>query len=282
LGFHRIFTDRRLIHLARGRRRAAMSAGHPQPPGLDTSMPTAIEIDGLCARYGRVDVLRDIALNVHEGEILGLIGLNGAGKTTLLKAILMLVVPAAGRVLLFGQPHDQPGARARLAYLPEIFQPPSHLCGHDFVRLSLAFYRERVTRAVSCVLAEELDLDPAALRRPIRSYSKGMAQKLGVLATLLTGRPLLILDEPMSGLDPKARILLKRQLVAARARGRTILMSSHVLADHDELCDRVAVIHQGELGYVGSPAGLKESQGAPTLEMAFLAAIERDRSAARS
>jgi len=257
-----------------------MSAGHPQPPGLDTSMPTAIEIDGLCARYGRVDVLKDIALNVDEGEILGLIGLNGAGKTTLLKAILMLVLPVAGRVLLFGEPNEHPGSRACVAYLPEKFQPPSHLSGHDFVRLSLAFHGERVRRAVSCALAEELDLDPAALRRPIRSYSKGMAQKLGVLATLLTGRPLLILDEPMSGLDPKARILLKRQLVAARARGRTILMSSHILADHDELCDRVAVMHQGQLGFVGSPAGLKQSQGAPTLEMAFLAAIERCRPAA--
>lgn len=242
-------------------------------------MSNAIEIAGLCARYGRDEVLKDIALQVHEGEILGLMGLNGAGKTTLLKAILMLVVPAAGTVLLFGQPHDQPSSRSRLAYLPERFQPPSHLCGHDFVRLSLAFHRERVSRAVSCALAEELGLDPAALRRPIRGYAKGMAQKLGVLVTLLTARPLLILDEPMSGLDPKARSLLKRQLAAARARGRTILMSSHVLADHDELCDRVAVIHQGQLGYVGSPAGLKESEGAPTLEMAFLAAIERYRPA---
>jgi ABC-2 type transport system ATP-binding protein len=107
-----------------------------------------------------------------------------------------------------------------------------------------------------------------------------MAQKLGVLATLLTDRPLLLLDEPMSGLDPKARILLKRQLSAARASGRTVLMSSHILADHDELCDRVAVLHHGRLGFVGSPAGLKASQGAATLETAFLAAIEAPRPAA--
>jgi ABC-type multidrug transport system ATPase subunit len=244
-------------------------------------MPGAIEVAGLYARYEQIDVLEDITLEVHEGEILGLIGLNGAGKTTLLKAILMLIAPVAGSVLLFGQPHDQPSSRARLAYLPEKFQPPSHLCGHDFVRLSLAFYGERVSRAVTCALAEEIDLDPAALRRPIRSYSKGMAQKLGVLATLLTGRPLLILDEPMSGLDPKARVLLKRQLAAARARGRTIFMSSPILADHDGLCDRVAVMHRGRLGYVGSPAGLKESQGAATLETAFLASIEPTRAAVR-
>jgi ABC-2 type transport system ATP-binding protein len=238
-------------------------------------MPPAIAIAGLCSRYGGSDALQDITFDVRQGEILGLIGLQGAGKSTLLKSILMLVVPTAGSVHLFGQPHDQPGSRAQLAYLPEKFQPPSHLAGHDFVRLSLAFYGQRVRRAAVCGLAEELDLDPAALRRPIRSYAKGMAQKLGVLATLLTDRPLLILDEPMSGLDPKARALLKRQLGAARTRGRTILMSSPILADHDQLCDRVAILHQGRLGYVGSPAGLKESQGAPTLEAAFRAAIER-------
>jgi ABC-2 type transport system ATP-binding protein len=197
-----------------------------------------------------------------------------------LRSILRLVVPAAGSVHLFGQPHDQPASRTQLAYLPEKFQPPSHLPGYDFVRLSLAFYGRRVRRAVVSGLAEEIDLDLAALRKPISSYSKGMAQKLGVIATLLTDRPLLILDEPLSGLDPKARILLKRQLGAARASGRTILMSSHILADHDELCDRVAVLHGGRLGFVGSPTGLKESQGAPTLETAFLAAIEAPRSAA--
>ncbi|HEX5077999.1 MAG TPA: ABC transporter ATP-binding protein [Geminicoccaceae bacterium] len=240
----------------------------------------AIEIVGLCSRYDGADALRDISLCVHQGEIFGLAGLDGAGKTTLLKSILRLVVPAAGSVHLFGQPHEQPGSRTQLAYLPEKFQPPSHLPGYDFVRLSLGFYGRRVRRAVVSGLAEEIDLDPAALRKPISSYAKGMAQKLGVLATLLADRPLLLLDEPMSGLDPKARLLLKRQLLLARGRGRTILMSSHILADHDELCDRVAVLHHGRLGYVGSPAAFKESQGAPTLETAFHAAIERPRWAA--
>lgn len=243
-------------------------------------MPHAIEIAGLCSRYGGTAVLEDITLNVRQGEILGLAGLDGAGKSTLIKSILILVAPVAGSVHLFGETHEQPSSRAKLAYLPEKFQPPSHLPGHDFVRLSLAFYGRRVRRAVVCGLAEEIDLDPAALRRPIRSYSKAMAQKLGILATLLTDRPLLILDEPMSGLDPKARSLLKRQLAAARARGRTVFMSSHILADHDGLCDRVAVLHQGRLGYVGSPTGLKESQGAPTLETAFRAAIETPQPAA--
>jgi len=236
--------------------------------------PAAIEIHGLCTRYGRSEVLHGVTLTVQAGETLGLIGLNGAGKTTLLKSILMLAAPAAGSVRLFGAAHEAPASRARLAYLPERFQPPGHLTGHDFLRLSLAFHCLKANAAAAAALAAELDLDPLALRRPVRSYSKGMAQKLGLLATLLTDRPLLILDEPMSGLDPKARRLLKRQLAACRERGRTIFMSSPILADHDELCDRVAVLHRGVLGFVGAPAALKQRWHAATLESAFLAEIE--------
>jgi ABC-2 type transport system ATP-binding protein len=102
-----------------------------------------------------------------------------------------------------------------------------------------------------------------------------VAQKLGLLATLLTERPLLIVDEPMSGLDPKARARLKQQLATYRGHGRTILMSSHIPGDHDGLCDRIAVLHRGALGYVGPPAALKQRWQAPTLESAFLAEIER-------
>jgi ABC-2 type transport system ATP-binding protein len=234
----------------------------------------AVEVEGLGTRYGPTPVLADVTLAIRQGETVGLIGLNGAGKTTLLKSILMLVAPHAGTVRLFGEPHHLPSSRARLAFLPEEFQPPGHLFGYDFVGMTLAFYRTRSRRAATCAMAEGLDLDPQALDRRIRTYSKGMAQKLGLLATLLTDLPLLILDEPMSGLDPKARILLKQQLSGYRRRGRTIFLSSHILADHDELCDRVAVLHRGRLGYVGSPHDLKNRQRTATLESAFLAEIE--------
>ena len=234
----------------------------------------AILIEGLATCYGSTRVLTDVTLSVLPGETIGLVGLNGAGKTTLLKSVLMLVAPSAGTVQLFGECHRNPASRAQLAYLPERFQPPGHLTGHDFIRLTLAFHRRRVSRAAAALRAEELALEPLVLTRPIRSYAKGMVQKLGLLTTLLTERPLLILDEPMSGLDPKARTRLKQHLAAYRARGRTILMSSPIVADHDALCDRVAVLHQGRLGYVGSPAALRQRQGAATLEAAFLAEIE--------
>jgi ABC-2 type transport system ATP-binding protein len=234
-----------------------------------------VEIEGLRTRCGEAAGLEDITLTVRAGEILGLLGLRGAGKTSLLKAVLMLVDPAAGTVRLFGEAHHRAGARSRLAYLPERFQAPGHLSGHEFVRLTLAFHGCQMRRARIAALAEELELDPSALTRPIRGYAKGMAQKLGLLAMLATDLPLLLLDEPMSGLDPKARLLVKRHLAAYRSRDRAILLGSHMPADHDGLSDRIAVLHRGRLVDVDAPASLQARYGAPTLHSAFLAAIER-------
>ena len=131
-----------------------------------------LEIEGLrLSRAAEAD-LEDITLTVRAGEIFGLLGLRGAGKTSLLMAVLRLVQPAAGTIRLFGAAHGRPGARARLAYLPERFQPPGHLSGHDFIRLTLAFHGREMRRARVAVLAEQLGLDPSALPRPIRSYPK--------------------------------------------------------------------------------------------------------------
>ena len=231
----------------------------------------AIEIDRLCASYGAAPVLEDITLTVRRDEIFGLLGVNGAGKTSLLRSLLMLATPSAGTIHLFGEPHDQASARSRLAWLPERFQPPGHLSGRDFVNLTLAFYGCAAKRAQIAARAEALELDPHVLARPIGDYPKGMVQKLALLALFLTDLPLLVLDEPMSGLDPKARTLAKRQLAAERARGRTILLSAPIPADHDQLCDRIAILHQGRLSYVGTPGELRARTGAPTLASALLA-----------
>jgi ABC-2 type transport system ATP-binding protein len=192
---------------------------------IETAAP-AIEVDRLRMRYGDAVVSDEITLTVAREETFGLLGPNGAGKTTLLKTILMLTAAQAGVVRLFSEPHHRAGARSRIGYLPERFQPPGHLSGYEFVGLTLALHGRRARRAQTAVMAEQLEIEPGALRPPIREYPKGTAQKLGLLALLLTDLPLLVLDEPMSGLDPKARLVVKRHLAAYRARGRAILLSS--------------------------------------------------------
>ena len=234
----------------------------------------AVEIEALWTRYGETQVLKDVTLAIDAGEIFGLLGPNGAGKSTLLKAVVRLVEPEAGTVRVFGAA-GHPAARCHLAYLPERFQPPGHLPGRDFLRLALAFHRCPARRAPILALAQSLELDPAALDQPISCYAKGMAQKLGILATLLTDRPLLVLDEPMSGLAPAARRLVRQQLAAQRERGRTVLLSSPIPADHDQLCDRIAIMDRGRLADVGAPGELQARYGAPTLATAIRAAIER-------
>ncbi|HIJ38902.1 MAG TPA: ABC transporter ATP-binding protein, partial [Rhodospirillaceae bacterium] len=192
-----------------------------------TERPMVIE--GLCAGYGKKTVIRDIAFSLDPGEIFGLIGLNGVGKTTLIKAILGLS-QAEGLVQLFGRPAGPPASRRQLAYLPEKFQPSPLLKGWEFLELTLAYYNRKLERDLAAKLCAGLDLDAAALDRSGRSYSKGMGQKLGLLGTMLTGLPLLILDEPMSGLDPRARIMLKDRLLEYRGDGNAVFFSSHLLA----------------------------------------------------
>ncbi len=236
-------------------------------------MTLPLEIRGLSAGYGRKTVIRGIELSVEPGEVFGLIGLNGAGKTTLIKAILGLS-RAEGQATIFGLPYGPPAGRAQLAYLPEKFQPSPLLKGWEFLSLTLAYYRQKLDREAALALCRGLDLDLAALDRGGRTYSKGMGQKLGLVATLLTGLPLLILDEPMSGLDPRARIMLKDRLLEYRGSGKTVFFSSHILADIEEICDRIAVMHGGRLIFLGRPAELLERAGGVNLERAFLAAIE--------
>ena len=237
-----------------------------------TSLP--LHVAALAAGYGKKNVIADISFSVDRGEIFGLIGLNGAGKTTLIKAILGLS-RCDGEATIFGLPAGPPAGRANLAYLPEKFLPSPLLKGWDFLSLTLAYYKRKLDREAALALCQGLDLDTEALERSGRTYSKGMGQKLGLLGTLLTGLPLLILDEPMSGLDPRARIMLKDRLLEYRGRGHTVFFSSHILADIEEICDRIAVMHQGELVFIGRPSELIGRNDGVNLERAFLSEIGR-------
>ncbi len=230
-------------------------------------------VDHVTKHYAAQCVLDDVSLHLAAGEIFGLIGLNGAGKTTLIKIILDLTRAGKGNVRIFGHDARQVEARSNLSYLPEKFQPSRYLKGKEYLSLSLSYYGRSFDETTAHAGAAALDLVPDKLDEKVGGYSKGMGQKLGLVGAFLIDAPLLVLDEPMSGLDPSARIKLKDQLMRLRARGRSVFFSSHILSDIDEICDRIGVIHQGKLIFTGTPREFKQSYGDAILERAFLKAI---------
>lgn len=232
-------------------------------------------VEGVNVAYGAAQVLKNISLTVRAGEMFGLIGLNGAGKTTLIKAALGLRPPDSGKILLFGRDPADPEARKRLSFLPERFEPPWFLSGMEFLQFSMNLYGRDFDETEMTRSAERLALDPSALGRRVQTFSKGMRQKLGLMAAVLTGCDLMILDEPMSGLDPLARARVKDLILECKVQGRTVFLSSHILADMDEICDRVAIMHEGVIGFTGTPAAFKTMMACDNLERSFLHFIEK-------
>ena len=233
-----------------------------------------LQITDVSTGYGKKQVLRSVSLSVKPAEVFGLIGLNGAGKTTLIRSILGLRA-AQGSIAIFDESASTHAARRHLIYLPEKFQPSSQLIGWEYLKILLSYFDQRLEETRGREIAIALDLDPTALDRRVRTYSKGMGQKLGLLGTFLVRTPLMILDEPMSGLDPRARALLKDRLIQTKRDGRSIFFSSHILSDIAEICDRIGVLHGGKIVFLGQPAELVARHGAASLERAFLAAIDQ-------
>jgi len=212
-----------------------------------------IEIEHLSKTYrGRrgkvVAALKDLSLTVAPREVFGFLGPNGAGKSTTIKTLVGQIRPTNGTASLFGQPTGAAGTRLRVGYLPE---NPTF---YDF--LTAQEYLEMVGRvfgmtgeSISSESERVLDLMTLteAARRPIRGYSKGMVQRLGIAQTLLHDPDLLILDEPMSGLDPVGRALVKQIILDLKQQGKTVFFSTHVIADVEAVCDRVGIIAAGQM-----------------------------------
>ena len=234
----------------------------------------ALRFSGVAKKYGGAPVLRDVTFDVATAEFFGLVGVNGAGKTTLLKCLLDFCDTGGGKIEIFGTSQRLTAARRRLAFLPERFNPPYFLTGEDFIRYVLDLQSVAYDRDAAGHMLRAFDLDLRALKQPVRSYSKGMTQKLGLVACFLSDKDLFILDEPTSGLDPKARALFKSHLRKIKAQGRTVFFTSHSLADVAEICDRMAVIHAGCVCFTGTPAGLCRQFATDDIEEAFLRCVD--------
>ena len=234
---------------------------------------TAIQINKLSKSYGVHNVLSEINLSVPAGEFIGLVGVNGAGKTTLIKCMLDFCLLTSGAIEIFGVRHEKTNARERLIFLPEKFMPPYYLTGRDFLHYMANLHGREYNEVKTTELLKILDLDSSALAKSVRQYSKGMAQKLGLIACLLSDKDLFVFDEPMSGLDPKARAYLKHYLLELKQAGKTLFFSTHLLADVDALCDRVAILHAGKIHFIGTPQACCQEYKTDDLEQAYLACV---------
>lgn len=233
-----------------------------------------ITVSDINKSFKNQGVLKKLSFQVKKGEIYGLVGLNGIGKTTIIKIILGLLNQDSGNVQLFGKVNVDKEAKKNITYLPEKFMPSQFLKGHEFLELASGYYQKDYEADHAIELCKKLDFDPAALDKKISSYSKGMGQKLGLVSVFLSKSPLLILDEPMSGLDPRARIHLKDLLNEYRDQGNAIFFTSHILADIEEICDRIGVLHKGVISYEGTVEKFIKTYKTKNLEQAFLNAIK--------
>jgi len=222
-------------------------------------MAAAISIQGLTKKYldvwnkSEITAVDNLTLNVEEGEIFGFLGRNGAGKTTTIKMLLGLIFPTAGTAEVLGKPLGDITAKARLSYLPEEAYFYESMSGWDILDFYARLFRisepERSKRIQQAL--ETVYLDPKAWKRPIRGYSKGMRQRIGIAQALINDPKLLFLDEPTSGLDPIAHAELRDIIVNVGRQGKTVFLSSHQLPDVELVCTRIAIIHRGKLLTVG-------------------------------
>ncbi|MEZ5932849.1 MAG: ATP-binding cassette domain-containing protein [Alphaproteobacteria bacterium] len=207
----------------------------------------ALSVEALTCRYGDVVALDGVSMVLAPGEILGVTGAPGAGTSTLIKAIVMLVAPQGGRVLIMGKPHDLASSRSHIAYLPETIRPPGHLAGHDFIAMASTVQSGTGEDVDIKSLAGDLAFDPALLAYPIRRYAKEDVQKLGLIAAFSTGRPILLLDRPMLDLEPSACAGLRHRLKTHAAKGGAVLIGSHAIEDHQNVADRLIMLKDGSL-----------------------------------
>lgn len=241
-------------------------------------MSAILRTEQLRVEYGSADsqknrkvALHGLDLEVRAGEVFGFLGPNGAGKTTTMNVLLGFVPPTSGSASLFGIDVRQPIARQRIGYLPELTYYYKFLTAEELLRfyakvfgLSRSETDRRIEKLISLV-----ELGHAA-KRPIKTYSKGMQQRIGLAQALINNPDLLILDEPTSGLDPLGRMKVREIIQRLKNEGKTVFFSSHEMGEVETVCDRVAILHQGELKAEGRVRDLVAKHQADNLEQVFL------------
>ncbi len=214
-----------------------------------------VQIEDLRVSYGDVRAVRGISFEIPKGDVFGFIGPNGAGKSTTIKVLATLLKPYSGRVRIDGidVPRHPMAIRRRIGYMPDFFGVYEDLSAREYLHFFAAAFqipRSRRTRTIGDVL-DLTDMTDKA-EEPVDSLSRGMKQRLGLARVLLHDPDLLLLDEPASGLDPRARIEVRELLKALQGMGKTILISSHILHELAQLCTRIGIIEAGKLVAAGS------------------------------
>jgi ABC-2 type transport system ATP-binding protein len=197
----------------------------------------------------KVTALHGISLQVMQGEVFGFLGQNGAGKTTTMKIMMGLGRPTSGTVTLLGRPHDDVAVRAQIGYLPEHPYFYDYLTASEFLRLYARLFG--LSRFDPLPLLKQVGLEEA-LHQRLRKFSKGMLQRIGIAQAMINSPALLVLDEPMSGLDPVGRRQVRDLISRLKEEGKTVFFSSHIISDVETLCDQIAILHKGAIRVRGS------------------------------
>lgn len=221
--------------------------------------------------------LAALSFSVAKGETLGLIGANGAGKSTSIKLLMDFIRPDSGSIQLFDGSPCAPRIRKQIGYLPEVANFPANLSVHDLLRFTGATcdIPKELLHERRRDLLTTLDLWEVR-RRPLRTYSKGMQQRANFAIALINDPELLILDEPMSGLDPMGRQKIIDLITQLKETGKTILFCSHILDDVDRLVDNILLLHKGKKLFYGAPGELAAVEGAPSMAEAFVSRVKKE------
>src|SRR5713101_6123481 len=223
-----------------------------------TTQEPVIVIDKLQKSYGKVQAVRGISMSVQRGEIFGFLGPNGAGKTTTIRCMLDVIRPSAGTIRVLGMDaqRDKLAMHKHIGYLPGDVRLPGTMTGKQVID-----YFSRLQGREPVLLNNLVARFDVETKRPLKSYSKGMRQKIGVVLAFMCDPEVLILDEPTSGLDPLLQRTFNEFLLEEQARGKTIFMSSHIMSDVEKVCQRVAVIRQGEIVTIEEVEKLRQKAG---------------------